>query len=170
MTPKELLETVINPALEILPIKMNSNPAKAMLIAIALQESGDLNTRVQKVKFNNKIVNGPAHGLWQFEKNGGVKGVINHISTSKIAIDICNKLNIKVVDKDIIWNELIKNDILACCFARLLLWTIPGKLPNKDNPDLGWYQYSKLSWNPGKPHPEKWNKNFNIGWETLEND
>ena len=51
------------------------------------------------------------------------------------------------------------NDILACGIARLLLWTLPGKLPGPDEAEKGWQQYL-AAWRPGKPHQATWAANF----------
>src|SRR5699024_10369063 len=57
---------ILDPALSLLPAVMDTHQARVMLLAIALQES-DLAYREQ--------IGGPAHGLWMFERGGGVKGV-----------------------------------------------------------------------------------------------
>lgn len=157
MTPKECLENIINKALLIFPEKLITKEAKAMLLAIGLQES---------LLTYRKQINGPARGLWQFEMNGGVRGVLTHPSTKNLANKVCSKYNV-IPTKEMVYKELSENDELACCFARLLLYTIPDSLPNIDSPDKGWKQYSKQSWNPGKPHRDKWDDNFKIGWETV---
>ena len=55
--------------MQLLPAKMDSPQARAMLKAIALQES----------RFEHrKQIGGPARGFWQFEQGGGVRGVLNH--------------------------------------------------------------------------------------------
>ena len=60
---KQILATIIDPALRILPPMMTSDAAKAMLLAIGMQES--------RLTHRKQIV-GPAMGLWQFERGGGV--------------------------------------------------------------------------------------------------
>ena len=74
---------IIAPALKMLPASMTSSKSEVMLIAIGLQES-ELTYRHQ--------VGGPAHGLWQFEKGGGVKGVMTHKASAGYAKEVLNKL------------------------------------------------------------------------------
>jgi len=146
---------VIPTALSLLPNQMATPQARAMLLAIGLQESAFM-ARVQEN-------NGPAHGYWQFEKAGGVRGVLhtsNHFLTS-----VCRTLNYDM-QEDICYRALIHNDTLACVFARLLLWTVPGRLPQQDEPDRGWQQYIQ-GWRPGKPRPVSWPEYFTEAWRTV---
>lgn len=159
MTTKECLNQVISKALTLLPPKMTSPEAKAMLLAIGVQES---------LLTHREQIGGPARGLWQFEMNGGVRGVLRHEATKVYAEGICAHFNLQPT-KETVYQNLSKNDVLAAAFARLLLWTIPGSLPKENEAEKGWKQYSTQSWNPGKPHPEKWNKNFELAWNTVKN-
>jgi hypothetical protein len=68
---------ILDAALAGLPASMDSPQARVLLIAIALQESR-LTHRDQIVKGKKPGVKGPALGLWQFEKGGGVRGVLRH--------------------------------------------------------------------------------------------
>ena len=118
-----------------------------MLYAIGWQES----------QFEHRHqVGGPAHGFWQFEMNGGVRGIMSHPSTAMIVPDVLKTLlyhkdaNVKAVH-----TAIEHNDVLAACCARLLLWTLPGPLAALDNPQAGWDQY-RAAWRPGKPHPNTW--------------
>lgn len=153
----KLIELFISPGLSLLPEPMRTREAKAMLLAIGLQES-----RFQ----HRRQINGPAHGFWQFEKGGGIKGVLNHKITKKHINDVCETLLIPN-DPDDCYEAVVYNDILACCFARLLLWTLPYKLPGENEGDLGWEEYLD-AWRPGKPHHETWGKNFSRAWEMVE--
>jgi hypothetical protein len=58
------------------------------------------------------------------------------------------------------------NDTLACVFARLLLWTVPGRLARLDEPEHGWQNYL-AGWRPGKPHRQTWDANFAEGWRLT---
>ena len=84
---KQILTEIINPALARLaahriPV---SDAARVMLYAIGLQES-NLQHRFQiSLRSNGERFRGPARGLWQFEKGGGVSGVVNHRSSADIA-------------------------------------------------------------------------------------
>ena len=71
MSPAEYLTDVIPAALALLPPQMDTQEARAMLIAIALQES--------RLTYRKQI-GGPARGLHQFE-TGGVRAVLRHAAT-----------------------------------------------------------------------------------------
>ena len=139
--------------LSLLPEKMNTHEARAMLLAIGLQES----------RFEHRFqVGGPARGFWQFEKGGGVKGVLDHHSTKEYITGVCKTLRIPATETDC-YEAIAYNDPLACCFARLLLYTLPVKLPLKNESQKGWEQYI-AAWRPGKPHFESWGAYFNTAW------
>lgn len=140
-----ILHDVLPKAYELLPASMASTRANVMLLAIGLQES-NLEYRRQ--------IGGPARGLWQFEKGGGVKGVLTHKASKNIALDVCQALDI-VPDADACYLALAENDILAACFARLLLFTDPKPLPDVNDTGGAWDYYNRI-WRPGKPHPLRW--------------
>lgn len=148
---------IIPVALSYLPGQMTSPQAKAMLLAIGLQES----------KFGARVQGGggPAHGFWQFERGGAVKGVLKHAHTSVILQPVLNVLNYPA-DVDVCYAAIVHNDVLACIFARLLLWTVPGVLPIAGETAKGWEQYL-VGWQPGKPRPKDWPTNFTEGWRTV---
>lgn len=139
--------------LSLLPEEMNTPEARAMLRAIGLQES----------QFKHRFqVGGPAKGFWQFEKGGGIKGVLNHPTVKEYAQNICKTLCIPATESDC-YEAIAYNDPLACCFARLLLYTIPAKLPLKSESQKGWDQYI-VAWRPGEPRSETWSAYFNLAW------
>jgi len=159
MEPGAFLTEMIDPGLKLLAGLSNNRPsvsddAKRMLLAIALQESGpNLDARYQNSPSSSP---GPARGFWQFEQGGGVTGVINNSNSKTLASEVCKALTF-VVQPAAVWRGLEGSSILACCFARLLLWTDPYVLPN--NEQDGWDCYIRL-WRPGKPHPEVWPDNW----------
>jgi hypothetical protein len=144
----ELLKTIdtsaIAPALKI--VGFDNIKARVMLLAIGLQES----------RFTHRVQmgNGPARGLWQFEKGGGVRGVIKH-PTSADRCDALCKIRGVVVESDAVWRALAKDDVLAAGFARLLLLTDPKPLPSVDDTEGAWAYYLR-NWRPGKPHEKTW--------------
>lgn len=146
---------------------MNSPEATAMLLSIGLQES--------KFKHRRQIIAsgkpGPASGFWQFERGGGVKGVSTHVGVKDHVEQTLEALRYSHGLSDYMTTHALleHHDVLACVCARLLLWTVPGTLPNADQPDLGWKQYLN-GWRPGKPHPENWNENFSRAWAIVNND
>lgn len=130
----------------LLPDRMQSAAALRMLRAIAMQES----------RFKHRFqINGPARGYWQFEKIG-VIGVITHPATKAHAEAVCAALNYPV-NVDVLYEAIAHNDVLAACFARLLLWQHPDPLP--DDTEAAW-QYYLRQWRPGKPHRETWDEFF----------
>lgn len=141
-----LLRSAINPALAMLPPRMDSDKARVMLLAITLQEADGI-YRIQHG-------DGPAHGLWQFEEGGGVRGVMQHPNSRDYARALCASRHMPF-DRHAVWQALAHDDILAAGFARLLLWTDFKPLPEIADMRGGWNYYLGL-WRPGKPHPRKW--------------
>ena len=147
---------VIPAALDLLPSRMDTPEAKAMLIAMGLQES----------RFDHrKQLGGPAHGFWQFEKNGGVRGVIEHPVVGPILVPVLETLNYERLTTQC-YEAIVHNDILACVFARLFLYTAPGRLPQQGEAELGWQNYVK-TWRPGKPHRRTWDAFFSEAWRVV---
>lgn len=145
----------IRPALELLPPKLNSAQAWHMLLAIGLQESG-LCDRCQVLPGGGR---GPAHGLWQFERGGGVRGVLTCPDTAEMARSVCAARGV-AAEPQAVWAAIEADDILAAAFARLLLWAAPIKLPERDGQASAWVLYATYAWRPGKPHPERWPANW----------
>lgn len=135
----------IFPAAELLP-RMDSVRARVLLCAIGLQES----------RFKHRLqIRGPARGFWQFERGGGVRGVLTHKASRLDAAKICfvrgcgNTLSV-------VYDRVATDDVLAACFARLLLYTDPAALPELGERDKAWDYYIRC-WRPGKPHRRTWN-------------
>lgn len=163
-----MIETVrkfiLPAAYSVLPLRMQTPEATALLFAIGLQES----------RFTaRRQVGGPAHGFWQFERGGGVAGVVLHPLTKTLALNALRELeytNWKTSDDVIalVYDELPSNDVLAAVFARLLLYTDPKALPAEVlGPQAGWLAYSR-NWRPGKPHRETWDKFWAQGWALAK--
>lgn len=165
MTADALLANAIDPALSLLPDDMTSDRARALLVAIAAQES-NLTARRQIVgTVNGRPKYGPARGLWQFEQAGGVAGVLEHPASRDHAARVLTLRNVPV-DERAAYLALSVDDIVAAAFARLLLWTDPRALPDANRAPVGWLIYL-ATWRPGKPRPEKWAANFRRGWEAV---
>lgn len=152
----------IDTALQLLPARMDSAKARVMLYAIGLQESR-FEHRRQVVDGGGK---GPATGFWQFERAGGVKGVIQHPSSRYWAHDLCETQRVQC-DPHSVWAALERDDVLAAGFARLLLFTDPLPLPAIDDVNGAWKLYAR-TWRPGKPHPEFWAANHLRAAKALE--
>jgi hypothetical protein len=127
-----------------------------MILATGLQESR-FTARTQD--------GGPARGFWQFERGGGVKGVLNHAATQRHINKVLDALE---YDRSIetSYQTIADNDILACAFARLLLWTHPHGLPARGDAPSAWAYYTEL-WRPGKPHRETWDAFYQTAWDLA---
>lgn len=147
-------------AYSMLPDRMQSPEATAMLLAIGLQES--------EFAARRQLPQGPARGFWQFERGGGVKGVLEHQSTKRHAAKVLTASQYpEMIDAAGVHAAIEHNDVLACCFARLLLWTLPDPLPSRIAIDTAWDQYLR-AWRPGKPHPHTWPDNYAMAWALVE--
>lgn len=165
VTPALFLDLAIRPALTLLPQALHSPPAQAMLIAIALQES--------RLQYRRQLQHGPARGFWQFER-GGVAGVLKHPASATLIAHALKTLayesllTAEMNRRVIACHTVIEHhDLLACLFARLLLWTLPLPLPGKDAPLAGWEQYLQ-AWRPGKPHQQTWDGHWAVAWDVVD--
>lgn len=141
---------VLKEAFDLLPEKMLGSSAVQILLAIQLQEDRELRRR--------QWPKGPARGAWQFEKGGGVRGVLRHDKTAAIARDVCAARGVSATEQKV-WEALEHDDVLACCFARLLLWTDAKPLPLLGDEDAAWSCYLR-TWRPGKPRHDEWPENY----------
>ncbi|MFY0480419.1 hypothetical protein [Achromobacter marplatensis] len=144
MNVSEITKTVIKPALALLPAKMDTPAARVKLPAIGLQESRFLHRR--------RIGDGPARGLWQFERGGGVRGVLTHPASREYAYRVCTVQGVGPIAAAV-HPALEVDDVLAASFARLLMWTDARNLPAVGDAKGGWELYAR-TWRPGKPHPQ----------------
>lgn len=135
----DVVEKAIKPAMAMLPARMRSREAVVMLLAIGLQES--------LFKYRRQMGNGPARGLWQFERDGGTAGVLQHRASGVLASDVCRERDVTAVAGDA-HAKLEHDDVLAAAFARLLLWTDPKPLPALNDIESAWQLYLR-TWRPG---------------------
>ena len=147
--PKHVIQAV-NEAMRLLPPAMDSKEARVMLYAIGLQESR-FTHRAQVIDGGGK---GPARGYWQFERGGGVTGVLRHPASRFWANSVCNARNVPAQPLNT-WLALETDDVLAAALARLLLFTDPARLPAVGEQADSWSYYMR-NWRPGKPHPRTW--------------
>jgi hypothetical protein len=140
----DIIARGLDPALALLPYRMDSLAARILLLTIGLQES--------RLEHRRQLGNGPARGLLQFEQGGGVKGVMTHHASKDYARKLCDARGVAFKARSV-WARLETDDVLAFGFGRLLLWTHPKPLPA--NEADAWDYYLWL-WRPGKPHPETW--------------
>ena len=150
---ESILHDAIGPALGMLPSKMDSRAARIMLLAIGLQESR-FRYRYQKIA-GKPYVKGPARGFWQFERAGGVVGVMTHAASHELAEELCQVRRVPF-DSVVIHDTLERDDVLAAGFARLLLWTDRKALPSPAaSHQEAWDCYIR-NWRPGRPHRDSW--------------
>ena len=168
MTPELLLKTAIIPSLSLLDPKLDAPAARAMLIAIALQESG-LKARRQMLEARDhwwESKPGKGHGFWQFERDGATRGVmVRHAAASAIVLPVLAEL-LYPPDPYAVHEAIIHNDVLACVLARALLYSVPASLPGQDEPGNGWEQYLSV-WRPGRPKPDTWEAHYRTAWDVV---
>lgn len=151
-----LLRHGILPALALIGPRFASPQAVALMLAIAMQES-----RVE----HRAQIGGPARGFWQFERGGGVRGVLEHGATRDHAQTACRALLVEPAAAEV-YRAIQYHDVLAAVFARLLLWSSPSALPaREDGPDAAW-EYYLDTWRPGKPHRATWDAFWHLGWSV----
>lgn len=148
ISPMSLLTDYIDPALFALSIQSNvpvSDEARVECLTIAGQES---NWQYRKQ------IGGPARSFWQFEKGGGVAGVLSHGASAAKIKTFCGALLIDCTT-DTVYEAMAWNDFLGAAMARLLLWTDAAALPKLGDVQGGWDYYLR-NWRPGAPHPDQW--------------
>lgn len=161
MSPLRLLGLAIAPALTELAGRgiPDSPAARRFVLAIALQES-DLAHRRQVI---SGAETGPAASFWQFEPGGGCKGVLTHSLTAPHMRELCAAFNVDPTPQGL-WEAMRYHDIIAAAAARLLIYTLPSKLPA--TAAEGWAQYI-AAWRPGKPHPQTWAAAWDLATLTV---
>ena len=140
-------ETAVAPALALFPPKLTSPAARVMLLAIGLQES--------RFIYRRQIA-GPARSFWQFEKGGGVRGVMTHPSTTALCRVLCRARSVEF-DINAVYPAMEFDDVLGAGMARLLLYSDPTPLPAINDPQAAWDCYVR-NWRPGKPHRATWDE------------
>lgn len=152
-------------AFAVLPSAMLSQQALAMMYAIGLQESRFLYRAQIGLRPGTK---GPARGFWQFERGGGVKGVINHAASRYWMSLACKEAQVDMAPAAV-WAALEHDDVLAASAARLLLFTDGAKLPALGDRDAAWACYIR-NWRPGKPHRETWDAFYDEALVATKED
>jgi hypothetical protein len=163
MSPEDFYRTIQRPALAEFAHQtgiLSPLSAQRLLLAIAIQES-DLVHRYQR---SRGVQAGPARGWWQFERLGGVEGVLTHPRSKTAADKWCLYCNVEPF-VDPVWRALEGHDWLAAGFARLLLWTDPQPIPTEQHE--AWTCYARRLWRPGKPHPAVWPQHWQAAGEAI---
>lgn len=152
-TTRFMYQRILPAAAAMLPARLDAAKARVLLIAIGLQES----------RFEHRRqIRGPAVGWWQFESGGGVYGVLTHSASKPLIEPALATLRYRPGD---CYDAIAHNDVLACIFARLLLFTHPKPLPA--SADTAWRYYLD-TWRPGRPHAESWEAFYLQAWAMEE--
>ena len=156
MTPTQFHSTIMIPAeawfVAVVPEVRMNDAARVGICAIAGQESG-WQKRVQDD-------DGPAHSFWQFERNGGVAGLMSNRKTGPFVKRMAASLGIKYNPMSV-WAAMAtpNGDGMSFGMARLLLWSDPDPLPAPSDDDAWWGYYAR-NWRPGDPRPDAWPANI----------
>lgn len=140
MSPIEALKA----AFALLPRHMSPSleqPGRVVVPLLAMQHQEN----PQRVP---KQIGGPAVGDYQFEKGGGIKGVLTHSTSRNAARDLCEALGVEPTVDAVYVALQTKNDTLDAGFARLLMWTDPERLPALGEVEATWKLYLRV-WRPG---------------------
>lgn len=146
MDLKYVNDEIISPAMRLLgnARKYDTPEARVMLLTIGQQES--------RFIYRAQVPSRLARGFWQFERGGGVKGVMTHVSSAAEMVRVCSAIH---VGRDDVYVAIEYHDTLAAVCARLLLYTDPRPLPAITDSEGAWQLYLRV-WRPGKPHRETW--------------
>jgi hypothetical protein len=147
---------VLPAALSMLPPHMDSTAARAMLLAIGMQES--------RFAYRRQMAVGPRSVL-AGRDHRRLRGILTtrRLASSRGALKRMAYGEPDASD----FQALEDNDILACIGARLLLWTHPKALPEGDSNEA-WRHYIDC-WRPGKPHRETWDAFYLDAWSREVN-
>lgn len=153
---KFMLAYVLPAAFSLLPDEMWSPEATALLLSIGLQES--------RFEFRRQI-GGPAKSFFMFEL-AGIKGVLSHADSADPIAAVLRRLRYPTATPNELLAAVEHNDVLAACFARCLLWTLPNRLPRASEGREAYQQYIS-AWGPGKPRPDSWTTNYAVAWGAV---
>ena len=171
--PADFLRVVVDPGVRflsgIMAKDMGTDPAKVMLLAIALQESGLEHRR--QIDSTGKPMATLARGWYQFEAGGGVAGVCSHAASKDPAAAACAKLLVPFNQADI-HESLAWHDQLATVFARLLLFTDPAPLPaigdQQGALDYYLYNWRPKGWeNPSQEIRDRWARHYPVAVQAV---
>jgi hypothetical protein len=151
-------------AFRLLPVALDTAEARALVLAIGLQES-EFHARVQR-PLKSGWRPGPARGFWQLERGGGAcTGLLELEATRPLVEHVCDVLRYDA-DPQALYEGAQHNDVLACALARLLVYQLPHRLPTRDEQAFAWEQYLE-AWRPGRPHPERWARCYWHAWSLI---
>lgn len=166
MSPEIFSDYIFPAGFSLMPASYDTPNARAGILAICLQET-KFAARVQVLDAGKpwwESRPGPANGFAQFEV-GTVALVMKHPAVRNTVLSALATLGYPT-DAAVIHDAMRHNDFLTLVFARCLLRTVPGPLPDISNSKTGWEQYL-WAWRPGKPHEETWEANWRRAWEVV---
>lgn len=146
----------------------STREAACLSLAIKHQESGATVVRDQ----GDPAVIGPATGMWQFERMGGVWEILNTGKTKDIAAELCRRVGV-AAQPDPVWRlfTTAAGDELACAFARMLTWVDPAALPPVTlSAEQEAYDYYIRRWRPGAKRRAAWQDSWRVAVETVEQE
>jgi hypothetical protein len=143
---EHITKTAIEPALALLPSVMDTPSARVLLLTFGMQESR-FEHRDQLEKGGKNTTLGPALSFWQFERAGGVLGVLQHKASRGHAGRICTARGVNAESRAV-WERMAFDDVLGAAFARLLIYTDPLELPMPTDAESAWRLYLR-TWRPG---------------------
>ncbi|MCJ1887432.1 hypothetical protein LNN38_21405 [Pseudomonas sp. LA21] len=171
MDLRTVRRSIIEPALLLLPAKMESPQAVVMLLVIGLQES--------QFTYRRQMGNGPARSFWQAEQGGGmVTGLLRYRidNVRELATGLCAVRGVVPAAPEV-WNAIEHDDVLAAGLARLLLYTDPARLPALGDEAGAWDLYLR-TWRPGAHSRgseeqraalrKKWAANYAAALEAIQ--
>lgn len=176
MTLNDVRDHAITPALALLPAAMGHLRAQVdvLMLTTHLQEDPG---RSQCQLPSRAGQCGPARGIWQFERAGGVAGVLRHHSSRDAAIAACRALGIEPTVDGVFDALPGQVDVIDAVFARLLFWTDPQPLPVLGDVEAAWQCYLR-TWRPGaysrgdavarRKLRQKWGENYARVLEALQ--
>lgn len=140
--------------------RMRSAQATVLLLTVQLQEAPNQ---------EQKQIGGPAVGTYQFERGGGIAGVLRHDASRRLAVAVCQALGVPPTVDGVATALQNTNDTLDAALARLLLWTDRPALPALGDVEGAFQAYLRV-WRPGAYHRgteavrlklrEKWSRNY----------
>lgn len=160
------LKSDIEAGLALLPDALRTLDAKVQLYATSIQENPTRAPR-QLIKKDGRLQPiGPAAGDYQFEKTGGIRGLLNFKNdrVQSMLRSVCAARQVpQTIDG--LFDGIQTDPILAAALARLLYFTDAGALPKAGAEQYAWEVYLR-TWRPGayerdpKGLRAKWSKSY----------
>lgn len=167
------LKTDIAAGLALLPESLGTLDARVQLYATSIQENPTRAPR-QIIRKDGKLQPvGPAAGDYQFEKTGGIAGLVRfkNARVSNMLADVCNARRVAIT-VDALFDAIQVDPVLAAALARLLYFTDSGALPKAGAEQYAWDVYLR-TWRPGayerdpKGLRAKWSRSYAEAMKTY---